>query len=703
MGGWVLSEDAFIKTVEPLLKNNEYKKALKLAEKEAKKNPDNPFAWYAKGQSLLKMSKYSKAIEAFSSFVQNKRANLTWGWFYLGECYKGLKDYSQAIIHYKKSLELNPKYRQALFSLEFCCRQLNDVDNAIKVNEEINKHYPRDEHSWYWLSILHFQRREIQKAFSYIHKSIQQKPKDQEVKAFYNLLQQELKGISKSKQGLNALLEIELSELGYGRLDMRGVGLTSIEQVEDLEYTGLILHHIYLNDNAIETITSFSNYPQLMTLLLNDNRISKISSLGYLPKLMRLNLAGNEITVIEKLDDLPKLQFLLLDDNQIKKIEGLEKLSSLVSLQLKNNLIETITGLENTPSIKWLYLANNQISKIEGLEKLRNLKTLDLSNNPIQNYDGLQKIAFIIEDLRLTDNQISTMKIFSKMYKLTKLDLSNNNLSTIDNLEEFPKLQHLNLEDNPKLPEYFAKIYSDKTSIEFVRRHSGLSFEELKTKSDKILEQIEKTREQKEIRERERKEKEALARKKDIEKETYFGSNITSSYGSKNKIYDRVQALLKLDEHGICLYCREKITNDDNYTRVCSIAINRMITDSRIALPGLAKDRNSYTERTYTEQVTNRRMDIYDRPGYSTVTRTVKNYHKTKVGRFEDSHFPKLQVSVCKKCSNEFIKKASRIFKPLQRRGFKDKQFVDKIQQSMKKCHENYMKLYESFLEKRGV
>jgi len=38
----------------------------------------------------------------------------------------------------------------------------------------------------------------------------------------------------------------------------------------------------------------------------------------------------------------------------------------------------------------------------------------------------------------------------------------------------------------------------------------------------------------------------------------------------------------------------------------------------------------------------------------------------------------------------------------LQRRGFKEKHFVDKIQGALRNCHENYMKLYESMIAKRG-
>ena len=61
-----------------------------------------------------------------------------------------------------------------------------------------------------------------------------------------------------------------------------------------------------------------------------------------------------------------------------------------------------------------------------------------------------------------------------------------------------------------------------------------------------------------------------------------------------------------------------------------------------------------------------------------------------------------MQGTICNKCSNDFIKKASRYFMHLQRRGFKEKHFVDKIQGALRNCHENYMKLYESMIAKRG-
>ncbi|NHJ87093.1 MAG: tetratricopeptide repeat protein [Asgard group archaeon] len=673
-----MSEELFIKTVEPLLNKKEYKSALKLAEKEAKKNPENPFAWYAKGVCLLNLKNFDKAIDAFNTFISNKRANLSWGYYYLAESFFGLKEYSKAVEHYKKALEYNPKYYKALIGLETCYRRLNDAENAIKINLILSEKNPRDKHSWYWLSVIHLVKGDYSNAYSYILRAIKAAPKDEEVKKLYEEIKNQFEETNQSQARINALKEISIRELGYGSLSLNDKEIKSLKEIESLEITRLNLSHLNLEHNEIEEISCLDDFPELLTLDLNDNKITNTNGLGNLPKLQTLKLEGNIIQKISGLDNLPSLYSLKLSDNQITKIEGLEKLE-LFSLDLSDNQLTEITGLDNQKKLTNLYLSGNAITKLTGLSFLPSLKTLNLANN-----------------------QISTLIDYQGTIHVEYLNLSNNNLSTLEGLEKFPELKSLNLEGNTLLPEYFAKYHDKANIIADLRKYSGKSNEELKKLSIEILEKIKAQEAYKEKIAKEREERLATAESERVEREAYYGSYITSAYGAKVKLKERMNELLKINEDNNCLYCTKSLPKEGNYQQQCESMTNRLIKDLMLSLPAVGKDKDHYTERKVTEYQTNRRMDIYDRPGYTMVTRTIKTYMSKKIGRFYIEHFPKLLGTLCKDCGDEFIKKVSMKFKRLKRRGLKTDLFVEKIQKPMKDCHEDYMKILEQMIAKRG-
>jgi len=679
IGGWELSEEDFIKRVEPLLKKKEYKTTLKLAEKEAKKNPDNPFAWYALGVSLLNLKKFNKANDAFTSFINNKRANQAWGNYYLAESFVGLKDYSKAVSYYKKSLEHDPKYRKAFFGLESCYRKLNDIENAIKINLTITQLYPREKQPWYWLSVIHLVKEDFSKAYSYILRALRNASKDKEVLNLYNEIKSRYEEKTKSETDTDALKEIEFGEIGYGSLYLNDKELNSLKQIKSLDITRLNLFRLILNHNEIKEISCLDDFPELNYLELNDNKISNLMGFGNLPKLQSLKLEGNIIQKISGLNKMANLSYLYLGDNQLTKIEGLLNLD-----------------------LRILDLSNNQLEKIEGLEQQKNLIKLDLSNNLIIEITGLNN-QNAMTNLNLSNNQLSSLKGCFDIRHVEILNLSNNNLSNLENIQVLKKLKNLNLEGNQNLPAYFATKYEDAKSITNLHQYSSFTNEELTRKSNEILEKIKKDKAYKEKVKEERIEREAIEKKKKIEREAFFGgSSITSTYGGKQNLRDRLQALLKVNEEGTCLYCRDKIPDNGNCEELCASVINQLVKETNNKLPRSAKDRNNFRERTVTDQVTNRRMDIYDRPGYSTVQRTIKDYSNTSVGKFSLNHFPKLIGSVCKNCSDNFIRKTSKHFKRLQRRGYKPKHFSDKIQKSMEHCHEEYLKELVSMIGKRG-
>ncbi|MHA1219958.1 MAG: leucine-rich repeat domain-containing protein, partial [Candidatus Heimdallarchaeaceae archaeon] len=397
-----------------------------------------------------------------------------------------------------------------------------------------------------------------------------------------------------------------------------------------------------------------------------------------------LDLSNKGIKSLDKLGLFDILNHLLvslsLDNNNIEKITCLETASQLTSLAIRKNNIKKISGLDNLTKLEKLFLSGNKITKIEGLESLTNLVTLNLFKNQITS----------ITDL----SQLKSLKI---------LNLSYNNLSSIKNIDLLTNIERIDLSGNSQLLPFLAKNYLTPDDISALKHYSSMTNEEL----TKIQEQKErKTKELKQAESdsrREKRELEKVRHREKTEREAYFGSSSTSRYGLTHKLRERMNALLKLEESGICLYCQGSLSNNTSYTKECSEVINQLVLETGKAIPGLAKDRHNYTTTSRSAMITNKRMDAYSRSGESLVTTTTKRYSNRGINRFSVNHFPKLQGSVCRNCNDEFIKKASNIFKRLQRRRFKKKHFADKILDAMINCHIDYMKLFESMVAKRGL
>ncbi|MHA1592069.1 MAG: leucine-rich repeat domain-containing protein [Candidatus Heimdallarchaeaceae archaeon] len=757
-----MSEKEILKDVETYFGKKDFKKALKLLEKVLKINPENLLAISYKGLSFYFLKDYKKAIEIFYDVATKrkpKKPNIVW--FFLARCYKDQKKYSEAIKYLEKSLQIDPKYQKSLTALEFCYREKKEFENAIRVNKAGAEFYPKIIYFWYWLSYSYFHLKDIRNALTYIFKALRLYPDVVEAKELKKSILKEYKKKNKFNQKFNAIRDMEVSELGFGTLDYEDKGLISLQQIDSLELTRLVMYRLKLSENTIEDISSLdgftglyylelddnniknitglrqslilqelklsnnkirrieglenigklrtldlsrnqldnmtglANLIDLRILRLADNQIKKIESINNSSQIFTMNLSDNQIEEIEGIDNLQKLEELNLERNQIRKINSIDKIKGLKRLYLSLNQIEKIEGLEHNINLRILKLDNNSISKIEGLEKLTSLKLLSLANNQIKNIEGL---AFPqnLESLYLGNNGITSMKGICKMKKLKMLSLRNNQISTIDNLDLLENLQYLNLQDNPNLPEYFAKYYNNPEKIAKLREYCGMSNEKLHEISKIKLEKEKQRVIKKEMRDKVHKKQ---AREKQLASEE---SRFRSYYDTKNNFPKRIEELMKLTQSERCLYCNSKVPEDGNNETTCSNAISHLIYETNDSLPLVGKDRNNYIETKEYVEVSNRRMDAWDRPGTTTVERVTKHYSTEGVGRFSTTLLPTLKGVVCKECSNDFIRKATRILKRLQRRRFKKKHFTDTIWKSMRRCHEDYMKLFESFIEKRG-
>ncbi len=456
----------------------------------------------------------------------------------------------------------------------------------------------------------------------------------------------------------------------------------------------------YVTTKALREIIIDSYYKNYEEAMKKQKLIAKVyfkNVLGDCLVRNSLELEESEIDSIENIIffDVVKqdLKELKLRNNKISEISGLNDSPDLVLLDLSDNNIIKINGLSNQINLKELHLANNQIKKIEGLDNLKQLKTLDLSGNQVSNLGGLASLSEL-EHLNLSNNKITSLKDLEKIEALKHLDLSNNKLSTLDNLEKLPRLEILNLKRNPNLPKFFDDYYKNSEEIAKIRKYSGLSFVKLLEASKQEIQDRTKEREEQRVQR-------ATEIRKSIERDGFEGSEVTSNYGSIHKLRERLDALLKLNESGSCLYCCASLPSNVNFADKCALALNQVIVETDTSLPMKAKDRDNYTDKTTgSMEFTRISSDAYARIGPT--LRTKREYKSKSGSHFWKEYFPKLQGIVCQECSDKFVKRATTILKRLQRRRFKEKHFADHIQKAMKKCHEEYMKLYESMIAKRG-
>jgi Leucine-rich repeat (LRR) protein len=508
-------------------------------------------------------------------------------------------------------------------------------------------------------------------SFLYLFKSKELYPESKDVRKLYDEIIVSYNNIIYQKEGIFAIKEMNFNE---GRIELENKEINLFEEIYSLDVTRYWLKFLNLSNNQIEEISCLDNFQNLFSLNLANNNLEKISGLETAPRIGMLNLEKNNISKIEGLEKLTGLRYLYLSYNDISKIEGLEKNTRLATL----------------------YLYDNNISKIEGLDNLKQLEIIRLSRNKIELINGLSNFNYL-KEIDLSDNLLTSMKEFGKIDSLKRLNLSNNQLTTIDSLENFENLEYLNLRDNPGLPEFFAILYSNKVSINKIREYSGLPHKELKEMAIKLEEAMPK----KPVVDWEKVE----ARKKEQRiKEAFEGSDKTTDYGLKHKLRERMNALLKLNKPGVCLYCNNNIPEDVNFAEECENTINRFV--KKLNLPRKAKDKTKpyrSKHKTAVQQWGVRvGLDGYITNVIETKMRNLHGHYKSLVNNFTKDHFPKLLGIVCKECSDEFIQKTTKFFKKLNSHKYKFTDFVQNIWKSMKQCHEDYMKLYESFIKKRG-
>ncbi|KAL5103465.1 Leucine-rich repeat-containing protein 9 [Taenia crassiceps] len=178
-------------------------------------------------------------------------------------------------------------------------------------------------------------------------------------------------------------------------LNLQNNRLTSFEGLLQLEN----LEVLWLPGNKVSTLCSSNSsrdmkatyLPKLAVLSLAQNDIISLIPLhlNRFPALRTLFLQDNAISTLSGLTEMGNLRHLVLDRNKFRKLLHVEftSLSCLVELHLEGNRLREIPSLEHLEELCHLYLGGNRlehlVNTLESFVPLKSLTHLGLSENPL--------------------------------------------------------------------------------------------------------------------------------------------------------------------------------------------------------------------------------------------------------------------------------------------------------------------------------
>ncbi|KAL7730625.1 hypothetical protein ACLKA6_003404 [Drosophila palustris] len=239
----------------------------------------------------------------------------------------------------------------------------------------------------------------------------------------------------------------QLSELDMRHCHMRHVSWECFLAANKLKI-------LLLSDNEIAELgeSSFSYASELEYMFLNNNNLSSLHPDAFkgLRQLRHLDLSNNQLDLLpERLfEELSGLQELLLAENKLRSIssELLSHNSRLQTVILHSNQLQQL-GEYAFSSAPHLLLVD--VSHNPGLEVLLlrlnsgHLLARNCSLNRVNLYGAVSNVD-------LDNNHLQEL-YFSNSEALQHLVLRNNSLQQLATLSLVPRLQHLNVADNPQL------------------------------------------------------------------------------------------------------------------------------------------------------------------------------------------------------------------------------------------------------------
>jgi tetratricopeptide (TPR) repeat protein len=124
-------------------KNKDYAEAAFAFHQAVALEPSNPENWIFLGQTLRDWDHLEDAIKAFTQAVQLKpNQKDDSAWLQLGKCYSDLKQYDEAIVAFKKALEIDSTDDISAIALGFAYEGLHEHELAIQTIGQIVKQHP---------------------------------------------------------------------------------------------------------------------------------------------------------------------------------------------------------------------------------------------------------------------------------------------------------------------------------------------------------------------------------------------------------------------------------------------------------------------------------------------------------------------------------------------------------------------------------
>ncbi|XP_032669565.1 leucine-rich repeat-containing protein 15-like [Odontomachus brunneus] len=226
-------------------------------------------------------------------------------------------------------------------------------------------------------------------------------------------------------------------------LDLSGNNMAGINFVKLLPAS---LEYLILQDNSINSLSSFGKGHNVTTLLLDNNKFTNLIRYSNNPTTKGLWLSG-----------MNNLRYFSIVGNDIRTVdsEAFTSSSNLVYLNLSKNAISSLYPgtFAKLESLRMLDLSGNQFQNIINISAVSNITTLSLSCNSIQSVpENVFKQMPKLVELLLNGNQIKEVDVngFAYLDRLERLDLSNNKLSSLPEgwTSAFESLRHLDLSEN---------------------------------------------------------------------------------------------------------------------------------------------------------------------------------------------------------------------------------------------------------------
>lgn len=141
-------------------------KAVADFEKAIELNPELTSAYTELSKQYKKQKNFSKAndvlLKYISKFGEDAKVNNS-----IGVNYYSLADDKNAIIYYKKAIELEPNFSDAYFNLGLSSKMLSDWDESIKAFEKAVQLNAQDYEAYYYLGEVYENKGDIKKAKEY--------------------------------------------------------------------------------------------------------------------------------------------------------------------------------------------------------------------------------------------------------------------------------------------------------------------------------------------------------------------------------------------------------------------------------------------------------------------------------------------------------------------------------------------------------